>query len=502
MGSNTAFCRIFYLLFQYINRIDSRIIIFLILCLSKLSFVPTSNEEAYFALAKQYMDPSWIPGSFSFTEWVGTRYLFQLIAGFALRYLSFEQLAFWGRLISYFILSFPLALIFKELKIKNLGILFILQIYIIRANSQHFFGQEWIFGDFEGKTLAYIFVFYSYYCLLKARYLKAALFTALASYFHVLVGGWFFVLVFFYTLLQKFNLRLLVQISLIYLFTVLPFVLYLGSYLSDSGSIINGVDIDQIYSFFRNTHHTAPMHTPDAMQYVFPRVVISFVLLLLSLFYFRKSGNPDIRKLNCIAIIALCMIFIALAITYIDHQGRLLKYYLFRIAAIGAFSYYLLLLLFLKEQLDKRFNPVCIRSLGILAVGIFFLIRSGSGVYHLIYPRQKPHLEELITYVQKHSDPDDVYLFADKEEVSFSRKARREVWVIFKFDPGGGEKIYEWYKREQLRRQLTENPAMVDSITRNYRLDYLISTKPLVYKNLREVHRNPKYYLYAITTSK
>lgn len=490
-----------YPIVEAFNRIDSRILIFLILCFSKLSFIPDSNEEAYFALAKQYIDPAWIPDSFSFTEWVGTRFLFQNIAGFFLQFLSFEQLTFWGRLLGFFALSFPLTLIFKELRIRNLGILLVLQIYILKANTQHFFGQEWIFGDFEGKTFAYFFILYGYYFLLKSRYCFAALFAAIASYFHILAGGWFFVLVFLFTFIRELNLKLSFRVGLIYVACVLPFIIYLGSYLSESGPVINGVDIDWVYSFYRNTHHTAPMHTVDAMQYVFPRVVVSFILLLISVFYLQKSENTDIRKLNCIATIALCMIFTGLIITCFDTNGHLLKYYLFRIAAIGAFTYYLIILLFLRESLDRRFNPALLRSIGMILLGIFFLYKAGTGINRIVNPRQNTALQELVTYVDNNTQPDDVFQFIDKEEVSFSRKTRREVWVIFKFDPGGGEKIYEWYKRQRMREKLNENISFIDSITPEYRLDYLISPRPLEYKHLKEMFHNDKYYLYAIIKS-
>lgn len=482
-----------------LDKIDSRLFIFLVLCLGLLSFTPCGNEEAYFSLAKQYIDPSWIPGSFTFTEWVGTRFLFQNIAGWALKYLSFEQLTFWGRMVNFLLYAFPLSLIFKYLKIGNLGILVVLSIFIQNIDTQHFLGKEWMFSAFESKTLAYIFVFYGYYFLLTGKYKKASLFAAFASYFHVLVGGWFFVLVFLYTALRERNIKLLFFSGCIYLLTVLPFVAFLAMHIVESGSVINGIDIDWVYSFFRNTHHTAPMHTQNAMETVLPRVIVSFVLLLLSVFYFRKIKNDEsIRQLNDIAMISLCMVFVGLLLTYIDVNGHILKYYLFRIASIGAFTYYLILLLFLRKVLLQRFkSEYVIAIVFVLAIAIFSL-KVEKNISKAIRSNANQDIAELAEYVKENTGTDDVFLFLDNEELSFSRRVRRESLVIFKFDPGGGEKIYEWYMREKMRDQLQKDITYLDTITQKYRLDFLIADKVIDYERLRLVYNNDKFYLYEI----
>lgn len=489
---------------EFLNKIDSRLFIFLVLCLNLLSFKVHSNEEAYFPLAKQFIDPSWIPGSFTFTEWVGTRFFFQYIAGFALKYWSFEQLAFWGGMFNYACYAFPLALIFKELKIKNLGILVILQIFIINLSTQHFFGREWIFGGFEGKTLAYVFIFYAFYYLLKAKYIQVVLFAAIASYFHILVGGWYFVMAFIYVLVTERNIKLLLRMGMVYLLIVSPFIFFLSSHLDESGSIINGVNIDWVYSFFRNTHHTAPMHVPNAMQEVFPRVVLSFILLLLSIFYFRKSPDTNIRKLNRIAIISLCMLFVGLLITYIDTGGHLLKYYLFRIASIGAFTYYIIVFLFLRNLLYSYIQPGYVNAITFLLILTLLCFRTANNFKKNIFYKENPNFIALVSYVQEHTQPSNIYLFLEKEkyeEESFSRRTRREALVIFKFDPGGGDKIYEWYSRVQDQQKLQNNINYIDTLKVKYKLNYLITKQSVTQSSLKEVYHNTKYHLYEVIGS-
>ncbi|MSU34435.1 MAG: hypothetical protein EXS36_04890 [Pedosphaera sp.] len=481
-----------------INRIDSRLFIFSTLCLSLLSFTVYSNEEAYFGLAKQYIDPNWIPGSFTFTEWVGTRLVFQNIAGFALKFLSFEQLAAWGRAFSFLGYTFPLALLFKRLGISNFGIVILLTLFTWNGEMQHFFGKEWIFLSFESKVLAYIFVFWGYYFLLADKFHWASLFAALASWLHILVGGWFFVLVVLYASVSKLPLKQLIQVGMLYLLAILPFIGYLSGHLAESGPIINGVNIDWVYSFYRNAHHTAPMHTPRAFHNVLPRVVFSFSLLLLSIIYFRHIRDEHVHKLNRIALITLGIVFAGLLLTYIDGTGRFLKYYVFRIASIGAFSYYILILLYSKMILTNHPYRLKARTIGFIVIIPLFLTKVGINVNNLIHPKVNQELIELTAYVSEHTRSRDVFLFLQEDELSFARLARRESLIVFKFDPGGGDKIYEWYVRFKMKEHLQKDISYLDPITRKYRLDYLISRVPITYQQLKEVYHNQKYYLYHV----
>jgi hypothetical protein len=243
------------------------------------------------------------------------------------------------------------------------------------------------------------------------------------------------------------------------------------------------------------------MHSINAMQAVFPRVVVSFMLLLASVFYFRKYPDENVKKLNLVAAISLCMIFVGLIITYIDVNGRILKYYLFRISSIGAFCYFLLLFLFLRYELPKRFNPDRLRVFLMVFIVSVFVIATWRNISKQIqYNEHEKDLAGLVAFVCEQTNPDDIYLFLERkeEEESFSRRTRREAFVMFKFDPGGGEKIYEWYIRSLERGKLRKNIAYIDTIKGKYRLDYLITKKEVRYKHLKERYHSNKYYLYEV----
>ena len=184
-----------------INRVDKRLLIFALLFLNTLSLVLGENEEEYFAFAKAFMDPAWIPGAKSVIDIPGTRILFDTVIGFALRYATFEQVALVGRCLIALLFALPLARIFTKLRFTNLDSIFLLQLICVLSH-QSFFGKEWIFRSFETKTISYVFVFYSLYYLLDTRYLRSVLFAGFAVYFHILVGGWYALLLFVFLLVS------------------------------------------------------------------------------------------------------------------------------------------------------------------------------------------------------------------------------------------------------------------------------------------------------------
>ena len=151
--------------------------------------------------------------------------------------------------------AFPLARIFAKLRFTNLDSIFLLQLVCVLSH-QSFFGKESISAHLRLKTISYVFVFYSLYYLLDTRYLRSVLFAGFAVYFHILVGGWYALLLFVFLLVSGTPLKSLLRYVLVFSALTAPFGLYLAdAYLVNNPGIIGGVQISQVYVFFRNPHH-------------------------------------------------------------------------------------------------------------------------------------------------------------------------------------------------------------------------------------------------------
>jgi hypothetical protein len=473
------------------EKADIRLLVFILLCLNFLSFSLTSNEEAYLPLAKQFLDPGWIPGSFTFSEWPGNRLLFQIIAGWGLKFLSFEQVAFFGRLLIFALISLPVGSIIKKFRIANLPFLIVFQLYLIR---QTYFAGEFIFGDFEPKSFAYIMVFAGLNCLLDKKYIQAVLWSVPAAFFHILVGGWFFLLSVLFTFFSTKNIILAVKQGLLFILLILPLVIYLAREVLGSGSVIHGVNIDQVYVFFRNPHHTAPLaETKHVARNIF-QIAVTAVVFALTIFVFRKKKGAVFDELYLLNVIIFTILFVSLSISLIDHKGVFLKFYPFRLAALGEFLMYF----YVFKLIESKWScPVFLQVFAVLAG--FYLITAAtfSNIRDFSNSSLKQSYKELTHFISENTAPADVILPLKDYNLSLSRMTRREVYVIFKCDPGGGEKIYEWYHRVGERKKLNENPEYIGEILKCYRINYLLSDHQLPQnERLTPVFKNSDYYLY------
>jgi hypothetical protein len=475
------------------EKIDLRILLFIILCINLLSFIPSNNEEAYLPLAKQFIDPSWMPHSFMFNEWPGNRLIFQYITGFFLKYYEFEPFVFFARMAVFLFISIPVAAIFKKLEIKNIYAILVFQIYLLHQN---YFAREFIFGDFEAKSIAYIFVMAGVYYLLNNKFLLAVLFSVLASYLHILVGGWFFVLTFIYSFFSTKSFNLLFKELLLFIILIMPFGYYLGKEIVHSNSVINGVNLDWVYVYFRNAHHLAPLSVKTMLPEVILQIGITGLLFLTTIFIFRKYKGELLNKLFLLNIIIFSMLFISLGISLVDKNGFFLKFYLFRYAALGCFMMYLYVLTLLK-LIPKI--PKLVKT-GFFLIG-FYLIAGQSleTLQDIFNTNSKTEYKELVNFVIQNTDSNAVFLNLDDYELSFSRLTRREEFVSYKLVPGGGQKIYEWYTRILERNIIANDMSRIQDLKKTYKLDFLISDHSVDERQmLKLVFNNKRFSLYKI----
>jgi hypothetical protein len=475
------------------EKADLRILVFIILCLNYLSFTLSSNEEAYLPLAKQFMDHSWMPDSFIFNEWPGNRLIFQYITGFFLRHFEFESFIFFARIAVFLLISIPVGAIFKKLEVRNIYVVLAFQLYLLHQN---YFAQEFIFGDYEAKSIAYIFVLAGVYYLLNNKYLLAVVFTAVASYFHILVGGWFFVLLFIFSFFSTKSFGLIIKEGLLFILLMLPFGFYLGAEIFKSGSVINGVNIDWVYVYFRNAHHTAPLSMKERLPVVIPQVIITGLLFLSTLFIFRKFKGELINKLYTLNVIVFSMLFVSLGISLVDKTGVILKFYLFRIAALGCFLMYLYIIS-LMELIPK--TPPLVKTIGFITGFYLILAATAYTFQQTFYQDPKCEFRELVNYVKNNTNQGDVFLNLGDLDISFSRITRRDEFVLMKFDPGGGQKIYEWYTRIKIRNALWDDLSQIQNLKQKYRLHYFLTDHPVEERNsLKLIFQNKAYCLYKI----
>jgi len=508
----------------WFNSLDKFLILFIILIANFLSFYVIGGEEQYFAFAKQFMEPEWMPHSFVLNQFPGTKLAFQIIAGTLLKFMTFEQLTFWGRIVNFLLFAFPLAKIFRYLKFTNIQMAFLFQLFYL--THQVFFAGEWIFKNLEEKSIAYIFIFYALYYLLRSNFKKSAIFAAIGTYFHLLVGGWFFLFLFIYSIVRKATFKDLLSTVSFYIIIVLPFFIYLyNGFFTGNTHVINGINTDRIYAYFRVPNHAGIFVSKDYfLDKHVEGVLMTLCIYLLSLFYFKRFKITYIQQLNTLNIIIISQQLIFIIIALFDHNGVLLKTYPFRTNGLSTFIFWIEAGLIVKSYGSKKIYSLLAKHTGIYTkrsrlknkklfryhANVFMLIVLIPYFFYESYetidsiqsfekrPENAP-MVHLMDYVKQHTEKDAVIMILDSDTpFCFTRITERERFVVYKFVPTQSHKIYEWYDRLQDKKKLNKDIHYLEQLRAKYKLDYIVSENRLKSKQLELLYRNNTYLLYRV----
>lgn len=475
-----------------------------ILCGNELGFLVRGGEEQYLAFAKQFMDPGWIPGSFSLTEFAGTRIVFQLLVGSLLKVISIENAVFTLRLLACTGMAFALARLFNTLRIDWIWAGIITQLFVM--SEQSFFGEEWIIQSFEPKVVAYIFVILALDALARDRLTRTAVLLACATYFHFLVGGWMVVAVGINLLITSEN-GWWKRFALPYAGLVLPFVVYLfGGYFS-SPPLETEVDLDWVYAYYRLPHHAGIFITNEFfIEKQLAGVIISLVVLLAAVLLGDRV-RLEMQVFRRLLIIALAVTLSFVPVAWADAQlfdfalAGVLKYYPFRLSGIAMF----LTILLAADLLKSRLEAVSYVRPGRYAVGgIAFMLFAIQTINHIKDEMESLYSEpyiQAIRYIRANTDEQEVFAILntslDNDEYNaFIRLSERENFSVKKFVPGEKHKLKEWYKRQLDLIAVNENNRRAGMLLEKYGVTHILSAGMLPAGDL--LFENDHWFIYRI----
>ncbi len=171
----------------YWDQIPPWVILFVLFMAHNWGIDIAGGEAQYLGYAKEFMDPGWIPGSFTFTEIAGHRILFQLLIGSLAHYLSFPVLIGLLRALNFLAYAIVLGKLLRFLRIPAWVIFVLFEIYLVAPQS--FFAAEWFFISFEPKTVASVCMFAALYRWLRGRWQATTWWSVAATWFHF-PRGW------------------------------------------------------------------------------------------------------------------------------------------------------------------------------------------------------------------------------------------------------------------------------------------------------------------------
>ena len=483
---------------QLIESVPRYLLICLLLMVGYLTFVPHSNEEQYLQLAKQFYDSDWIVGSSIFSEEPGTRLLFQYIAGFVLEWLSFEQTVFTLRLFLILAISFPVTRIYRHLRCTNTQILLHLAVFYLL--NQSLFAGSWIFISAEAKCFSYVFVLAALYYFMRQKIYSMTALLIIATYFHVLVGGYGFIfLMGVYFLWNRRRWRRILIATGAYAITVLPFLIYVSSIAS--GATNQEPDANWIYTYFRAPHHTALFPSPEYFYnnhyYGVILTIIAFVYCVLNRDHWKTNA---LIYLNRFAMLSLGVTLLLVSVAFIDITGILLKYYPYRINAVSTFVVTMLISIWLFEVIQARFHSQVKAYILLLSFVSICKLAVPNLFTQLKYERELKPLKEICGYIRENTGQDETILFLSKERevnhLRITRFCRRDRFVVYKFIPSQISEINDWYNKINIRQRLISDPGIIDNQEKLNHVNYVLSEFELTDNELFKARYNSGDYTF------
>ena len=479
---------------RFFENTYSWLILIVIFSFYYLGYVPNPNEENYLLFAKEFMDPDWIKNSFFLKKSAGTRVLSEYIVGFFLKYFSFEAVVLIFRGFFIIAYSFILDRIYKSLKINN--IMIVAHLVLIYLHQQSYFGGSWIFIRVEAKAFAYMFILLALYNIIQKKYNLTVLFLIIATYFHILVGGYGFIYFGLSILiLEKFNFQTNYKLVLklfIYVLAVSPFIFFL---LKNTHSPTDlKPDADWIYAYFRNPQHTT---LTDSTWAHLIGIIQSFIALL-TLLYFRKKDNIDPRMevLYVIGIVSFAGTLILLPFVFFDKNGTILKFYLFRINAVSTFIFSLVLTKWIFSIIKTEYKTIIYVVITFFATKTLLIEAKSNYKIHRAYNNDP--IIEVSDYIKSNTKEDAVVLglFETTQNLSLTRRMERDPFVVYKFFPPDFNKVHEWYYRLGIKEDLLKDIDNLNFAAKKYKIDFIISEIKLKKDFLELKYNDDSYFLY------
>ncbi|MBW4613898.1 MAG: hypothetical protein KME21_11575 [Desmonostoc vinosum HA7617-LM4] len=438
-----------------------------LLCILQLldKNVYRANEIDIFPAAKQYVASNWILGDWYLNQPPSYRLLFQIVVGQMIVAWGFLITSIVGRILCYCLIALGLILIKRKL---GLSLPLLLLAIFAFMTCQNFAAGELIVSGIQPKVLSYGFVLIALSFMLKRSYYWMALMLGLATSFHVLAGGWSFLIIIGLLILRwnahKMNVGTLGTIFLIYLITssfsvksVLDQLLIPAS----EGSIPASL----VYVFVRLPHHLNPLSWSwDWWVRLIVYLAVLFISIKLLKRVFQSSDeNKNFTSEQYIAcvrlseftLISLVLFMLGVAIAPFNSSGSILQYHIFRVGGVMLpLNTCLLFACALEHSFgSKKRKLVLLGSILLLSLLLIKPIKTFKAqLFSLnefpsrpqqVFPEQK----SLYSWVKNHTPQNTIVITPPGTFDSFTWIAERPTIAKYKLIPQNKLGIPEWYER-------------------------------------------------------
>ncbi len=331
---------------------------------------------------------------------------------------------------------------------------------VLFALDQSVISREWMVGTVEPKTFAYAAALLAYACWRERRWGLSGFWSGLACSFHILVGGYALIALAGLALwhgrghwraapLLSWCAAALVAASAV----LFPLMEQLLGPSRDAGSeLVMGKGLPStawIYVVLRNPHHLIPSTWSAEAWWHGLWFVLLFVgaSLLCQRAGQSRAGFPlaACRDLTVWVMAGALVALLGLLISLLDHQGVLLRFYLFRFAdTTVALGSWLLLLCWLPRRAQRWWPMAALVLLVVVNGGRNALEARANLAAGFIDSAER---SELYSWLRRLPDPGAVVLTPPSGFEDLALQTRHPNFAQFKQVPTAPIAIRSWYLR-------------------------------------------------------
>ncbi|HEX6843098.1 MAG TPA: hypothetical protein VF113_16305 [Stellaceae bacterium] len=457
-------------------------LLLLLLCLMPPDGVLSDNEENYFALAEQAVSLHPAPAATAVFDASHHRAVSEVFLGGLVKAVGYEHAQIIARTLAAIAFAFLLTGILRRFGLSLLDAVLVIVGYALLG--QTLMGGEWLFSGVEAKVIAYGLVLAGLYMAATGpSFLAPTLLFAQATYFHFLVGGfWFFAAMAGRLIEDRREIGRVFGSIAVYLVVVAPLAAVIGwSRLSDARALVPSADVpspDVIYSIIRAPWHAAPfldLHT--FLTQWLPGGVAAAVMLAVCVVIARRPEAARWKVTTLWLAGLLGYLLLALVAAFFDrHTGVLGKLYLFRPAALILLLWLTFAMAFLTTAKLPGWTALRLAALAVL-LPIFLMGAIDRIQADRRHAALGPEKAALAAALAERAAPGSVVLIDPQLEWSyldFERRTGHPSLVAFKFMPTNDPQIVEWYRRIEFRRTLFEHGCTPGAAA--YPVDFLLTT--------------------------
>jgi hypothetical protein len=433
----------------------------------------SDNEENYFALAERFVDGSAWPRETAVFDTSPHRTLSDATLGAAVWAIGYTPAQVATRLLTVAAYALVLPPLFGVFALSALDAAVV--VMSMALIGQDIVGGEWLFSGYEAKALRLV--------LVRERLATATLLFAAATYFHFLVGGFWFAAGMALRLVDApRNLRHVATTVPLYVLLIMPLcgMIAWSRFADNSAALATDVPPpDVIYSIIREPHHQSPfLSWPYFRDRWLPGYVKAAPMLLSCLWIARSGATRRLRVMAVWLAGLLAYLFLVLGPKFLDRDsGGLGKFYLFR---PSSFIELLWLMLALAAAVALAGRHARLLRVSLVAmIGSIFLYVQGGRLMRDITAGAAVEAEKgrLVAAVTTLVAPGDIVLIDPAVEgqwLDFERRTARPTLVMWKFAPTNDAELITWYRRIERRWAVFDQGCVADIGV--VRLAFLLTT--------------------------